>query len=142
MLTKQNIISLKCMACFEQFSFPNFVIIGWRLNPREAKILGSISVNHSLTPQRCKMGSGLMWQHEIWCSVVVCLSCHHEVDKVRSLVLMFVFVSLYVIRNNVEHLCNSNLLLYSVYICTSRSLLQCCTSKCNVVQCRAELLVV
>ena len=37
-------------------------------------------------------------------------------DKVRSLVLMFVFVSLYVIRNNVEHLCNSNLLLYSVYM--------------------------
>ena len=35
-------------------------------------------------------------------------------DKVRSLVLMFVFVSLYVIPNNVEHLCNSNLLLYSV----------------------------
>ena len=37
-------------------------------------------------------------------------------DKVRSLILMFVFVSLYVIRNNVEHLCNSNLLLYSVYM--------------------------
>ena len=31
-------------------------------------------------------------------------------DKVRSWFLMFV------IRNNVEHLCNSNLLLYSVYM--------------------------
>ena len=38
------------------------------------------------------------------------------------------------IRNNVEHLCNSNLLLYSMYICTSRNLLQCCTSNSNVVQ--------
>ena len=37
------------------------------------------------------------------------------------------------IRNNVEHLCNSNLLLYSMYICTSRNLLQCCTSNSNVV---------
>ena len=37
-------------------------------------------------------------------------------------------------------------LIYSfimyILICTSRSLLQCCTSKCNVMQCRAELLVV
>ena len=49
------------------------------------------------------------------------------------------FIFLYVvricgIRNNVEHLCNSNLLLYSMYICTSRNLLQCCTSNSNVVQ--------
>ena len=48
------------------------------------------------------------------------------------------FIFLYVvricgIRNNVEHLCNSNLLLYSMYICTSRNLLQCCTSNSNVV---------
>ena len=52
-------------------------------------------------------------------------------------VIKFIFV--YVvricgIRNNVEHLCNSNLLLYSMYICTSRNLLQCCTSSSNVVQ--------
>ena len=49
------------------------------------------------------------------------------------------FIFLYVvricgIRNNVEHLCNSNLLLYSMYVCTSRNLLQCCTSNSNVVQ--------
>ena len=49
------------------------------------------------------------------------------------------FIFLYVvricgIRSNVEHLCNSNLLLYSIYICTSRNLLQCCTSNSNVVQ--------
>ena len=51
--------------------------------------------------------------------------------------------SLYIVRNNVEHLCNSKLLIYYIYVevCTSRILLQCCTSKCNV-QCRVELLVV
>ena len=53
--------------------------------------------------------------------------------------LLIKFIFLYVvricgIRNNVEHLCNSNLLLYSMYICTSRNLLQCCTSNSNVVQ--------
>ena len=52
---------------------------------------------------------------------------------------MIKFIFLYVvricgIRNNVEHLCNSNLLLYSMYICTSRNLLQCGTSNSNVVQ--------
>ena len=60
-----------------------------------------------------------------------------EVNWVSLLLIKFIF--LYVvricgIRNNVEHLCNSNLLLYSMYICTSRNLLQCCTSNSNVVQ--------
>ena len=40
----------------------------------------------------------------------IILPVHH--DKVYSLYVVRVCV----IRNNVEHLCNSNLLLYSIYI--------------------------
>ena len=63
-------------------------------------------------------------------------------DKVRSLILMFVFVSLYVLYEIMWNTCVTLIYFFILYICTSRSLLQCCTSKCNVVQCRAELLVV
>ena len=76
-----------------------------------------------------------------WC-------CNHDIIRDFKCIMLSLnphrytlikFIFLYVvricgIRNNVEHLCNSNLLLYSMYICTSRNLLQCCTSNSNVVQ--------
>ena len=56
-------------------------------------------------------------------------------DKLMLIKFIFLYVvRICGIRNNVEHLCNSNLLLYYMYICTSRNLLQCCTSNSNVVQ--------
>ena len=53
--------------------------------------------------------------------------------------LIFVFVCVYEIMWNTGV---TLIYFFIMYICTSRSLLQCCTSKCNVGQCRAELLVV
>ena len=63
----------------------------------------------------------------------LCFGFYHLSDTMIKFIFLYV-VRICGIRNNVEHLCNSNLLLYSMYICTSRNLLQCCTSNSNVVQ--------
>ena len=70
------------------------------------------------------------------CSITVkfLLGFYHLSDTMIKFIFSYVVVRICGIRNNVEHLCNSNLLLYSMYICTSRNLLQCCTSNSNVVQ--------
>ena len=71
--------------------------------------------------------------HQFILFSLVHISCAIYIYHVIKFIFLYV-VRICGIRNNVEHLCNSNLLLYSMYICTSRNLLQCCTSNSNVVQ--------
>ena len=63
------------------------------------------------------------------------------IDKVY---ICIKFVSLYVLYEIMWNTCVTLIYSFIMYIliCTSRNLLQCCTSNSNVVQCRAELLVV
>ena len=58
--------------------------------------------------------------------------------------IKFIFVCMFVsvLYEIMCNTCVTLIYLFILYICTSRNLLQCCTSKSNVVQCRAELLVV
>ena len=55
------------------------------------------------------------------CSITVkfLLGFYHLSDTMIKFIVLYV-VRICGIRNNVEHLCNSNLLLYSMCICTSR----------------------